>query len=192
MAEKKRCKWAQAGDEMYLRYHDEEWGVPVRDDLKHFEFLTLESAQAGLSWAVVLKKRDGYRKAFADFQPQKVARFTDKRIEKLCTNPAIIRNRLKIRAAVSNARVFLEIQDEFGSFDEYAWRFVDGKPIRNRWKVSGEIPVTSAESDAFSRDMKQRGAKFFGSTICYAHMQAIGMVNDHTIDCFRHRELVRK
>lgn len=188
-ASKKRCEWATGGNELYLAYHDDEWGVPVREDQKHFEFLVLESAQAGLSWSTVLNKREGYRKAFADFDPKKVARFTKKRIEKLYDNASIIRNKLKINAAVSNARLFLDVQEEFGSFDEYAWRFVDGSPIQNSWKQKDDVPVTTAESDAFSKDMKKRGFKFFGSTICYAHMQAIGMVNDHTTDCFRHREL---
>lgn len=184
-----RCGWVANGDELYVDYHDKEWGVPVHDDQKHFEFLTLESAQAGLSWATILRKREGYRKAFADFDPNRVARFTEKRIEKLCGNPAIVRNRLKIKAAVSNAKVFLAVQEEFGSFDAYAWQFVDGKPIQNRWTAMKQIPVTTDESDAFSKDMKKRGAKFFGSTICYAHMQAIGMVNDHEVGCFRHRQL---
>lgn len=185
----KRCEWAASGDELYQRYHDEEWGVPVREDRKHFEFLVLESAQAGLSWATILNKREGYRKAFADFDPVKVARFTEKKMEKLRDNTAIVRNRLKIAATVSNAKCFLQVQDEFGSFDAYAWQFVNGKPIQNRWKSMKEVPVTSPASDAFSKDMKKRGFKFFGSTICYAHMQAIGMVNDHTTDCFRHKAI---
>ena len=186
-----RCQWSTLGNELYVDYHDKEWGTPVRDDGKHFEFLILESAQAGLSWSTVLNKREGYRKAFVDFDPVKVARFTDKRIEKLVTNPAIIRNRAKINAAVNNARLFLDIQDEFGSFDAYVWPFVGGKPIQNRWKTSKDIPATTAESDALSKDMKRRGFRFFGSTICYAHMQAVGMVNDHTTDCFRYKEVKR-
>ena len=186
-----RCQWSTGGNELYVDYHDKEWGTPVRDDRKHFEFLILESAQAGLSWSIVLNKREGYRKAFADFDPAKVARFTDKRIEKLVTNSAIIRNRAKINAAVSNARLFLDIQDEFGSFDGYVWPFVGGKTIQNRWKTIKNIPVTTAESDALSKDMKRRGFRFFGSTICYAHMQAVGMVNDHTTDCFRYKEVKR-
>lgn len=184
-----RCGWVANGDELYIQYHDDEWGVPVHDDRRHFEFLTLESAQAGLSWATVLRKREGYRKAFADFDPGRVAGFTDKRIEKLCGNPEIVRNRLKIKAAVSNAKVFLAIQEEFGSFDAYAWQFVDGEPIQNSWTAMKQIPVTSDQSDAFSKDMKKRGIKFFGSTICYAHMQAIGMVNDHEVSCFRYSQL---
>jgi DNA-3-methyladenine glycosylase I len=186
---KARCDWAAGGDKLYQQYHDEEWGVPVRDDRRHFEFLVLESAQAGLSWATILNKREGYRKAFADFDPVKVARFTEKRIEKLRANASIVRNRLKIAATVSNAKHFLEVQAEFGTFDAYAWQFVNGKPMQNRWRSMKHVPATTAESDAFSKDMKRRGFKFFGSTICYAHMQAIGMVNDHTIDCFRYRQL---
>jgi len=172
-----------------LEYHDREWGVPVHDDRKHFEFLVLEGAQAGLSWATVLKKREGYRHAFNDFDPEKVARYSGKRIQKLTKDPAIIRNRMKIEAAVRNARGFLAIQEEFGSFDAYCWRFVDGRPKRNRWKAMREVPATSAESDAFSKDVKRRGFSFVGSTIIYAHMQAVGMVNDHLVDCFRYREL---
>ena len=186
-----RCQWSTFGNELYVDYHVKEWGTPVRNDRTHFEFLVLESAQAGLSWSTVLNKREGYRKAFADFDPIKVARFTDKRIEKLVTNPAIIRNRAKINAAVNNARLFLDIQDEFGSFDAYVWPFVGGQPIQNRWKTIKNIPVTTTESDALSKDMKRRGFRFFGSTICYAHMQAVGMVNDHTTDCFRYKEVKR-
>jgi DNA-3-methyladenine glycosylase I len=172
-----------------LAYHDREWGVPVHNDRKHFEFLVLEGAQAGLSWSTILNKREGYRRAFADFDPEKVARFTAARIEKLILDPAIIRNRLKIESAVRNARAFLKLQEEFGSFDDFCWRFVNGKPKRNRWKSIREVPPTSPESDAFSKDLKQRGFNFVGSTVIYAHMQAIGMVNDHLIDCFRYREL---
>ena len=189
---KQRCGWALGGNELYQRYHDQEWGVPVRDDFTHFEFLILESAQAGLSWATILNKREGYRKAFANFDPQRVATFTTKKIEKLCGNANIVRNKLKISAAVTNARRFLEIQEDFGTFDAYAWRFVDGEPIQNQWKTMSDVPVTTKESDAFSRDMKNRGFKFFGSTICYAHMQATGMVNDHTVDCFRHKQLSKR
>jgi DNA-3-methyladenine glycosylase I len=170
-----------------VAYHDEEWGVPVHDDRKQFEFLTLESAQAGLSWLVVLRKRDAYRRAFAEFDPQKVARFTPKRIERLVMDPGIIRNRLKITAAVTNARRFLQVQEEFGSFDQYIWRFVDGRPIQNRLKRMKDLPARSKESDALSKDLKQRGFKFVGSTIVYAHMQAVGMVNDHLVTCFRHK-----
>ncbi len=174
-----------------LRYHDQEWGVPVHDDRKHFEFLVLEGAQAGLSWSIVLRKREGYRQAFSQFEPEKVGRYTEKRIQKLALNPAIIRNRMKIESAVLNARAFLAIQEEFGSFDAYCWRFVDGRPKLNRWKAMRQIPATSPESDAFSKDLKHRGFRFVGSTIVYAHMQAVGMVNDHLVDCFRYRELRR-
>ena len=188
---KQRCDWPAAGDEAYVAYHDEEWGVPVHDDRKQFEFLTLESAQAGLSWATVLRKRENYRLAFADFDPEKVARFTAKRIERLLTDPGIIRNRLKVAAAVTNARCFLAMQDEFGTFDRYIWSFVDGRPIRNTWKTTKQVPATSKESDALSKDLKQRGFKFVGSTIVYAHMQAVGMVNDHLVGCFRHKICAR-
>jgi DNA-3-methyladenine glycosylase I len=184
----KRCDWALGGDEAYIRYHDEEWGVPVRDDRKQFEFLTLESAQAGLSWATILRKREGYRRAFAEFDPEKVARFTERRIEKLLQDPSIVRNRLKVRAAVSNARAFLEVAEELGSFSDYIWNFVGGTPIRNRWRTMKQVPATSPESDALSRDMKKRGFKFAGSTIMYAHMQATGLVNDHLLGCFRRDE----
>src|SRR5258706_15050655 len=172
-----------------LESHDHEWGVPVDDDRKHFEFLVLEAAQAGLSWSIVLKKREGYRRAFSQFDPRKVARYTPKRIQKLTVDPAIIRNRLKIDAAVRNAAAFLAIQDEFGSFDAYCWRFVDGRPRVNRWKAMSNIPATSRESDAFSKDLKHRGFSFVGSTVMYAHMQAVGMVNDHLVDCFRYPEI---
>src|SRR5262249_34062360 len=187
----KRCGWVNAGDRLMLDYHDREWGVPVHDDRKHFEFLLLEAAQAGLSWAIVLRKREGYRRAFSGFDPQKVARYTEKRIDKLTLDPSIIRNRMKIEAAVRNAREFLAIQDEFGSFDSYCWRFVDGRPRLNRWRAMKDIPATSAESDAFSKDLKKRGFSFVGSTVIYAHMQAVGMVNDHLVDCFRYREVRR-
>ena len=172
-------------------YHDEEWGVPVHDDRKQFEFLTLESAQAGLSWLVVLRKREAYRKAFAEFDPEKVARFTEKRIEKLLGDAGIIRNRLKIVAAINNARLFLDVQEEFGSFDKYIWGFVGGRPIQNRYDGTTKLPATSNESDALSKDLKQRGFKFVGSTIMYAHMQAVGMVNDHHMACFRHKAVAR-
>jgi DNA-3-methyladenine glycosylase I len=185
----KRCAWVSGADPLMLEYHDREWGVPVRDDRKHFEFLVLEAAQAGLSWAIVLKKREGYRRAFAGFDPEKVARFNARQIEKLVSNPEIVRNRMKIEATVRNARAFLKIQDEFESFDSYCWRFVDGRPKLNRWKVMRQIPATSSESDAFSKDLKHRGFSFVGSTIVYAHMQAVGMVNDHLIDCFRYLEI---
>lgn len=172
-----------------LQYHDHEWGVPVHDDRKHFEFLVLEAAQAGLSWSIVLKKREGYRRAFHGFDPAKVARYTAKRIQNLTLDSAIIRNRMKIEAAVRNARGFLAIQEEFGSFDDYCWRFVDGRPKLNRWKAMREIPATSLESDAFSKDLKHRGFSFVGPTVIYAHMQAVGMVNDHLVDCFRYPEI---
>ena len=173
-----------------LEYHDREWGVPVHDDRVHFEFLLLEGAQAGLSWSIVLKKREGYRRAFSQFDPEKVARYTSKRIEKLMIDPGIVRNRLKIAGAVRNARAFLEIQKEFGTFDAYCWRFVGGRPKVNRWKTTG-IPATTPESDAFSKDLKRRGFTFVGSTVIYAYMQAVGMVNDHLVGCFRYREIRR-
>src|SRR5688572_6061808 len=186
-----RCGWVKGSDSLMLDYHDREWGLPVHDDRKHFEFLVLEAAQAGLSWSIVLGKREGYRRAFSQFDPRKVARYTQSRIEKLMADPSIVRNRLKIEAAVRNARAFLAIQDEFGSFDAYCWRFVDGRPRLNRWKATTEIPATSLESDAFSKDLKRRGFSFVGSTIMYAHMQAVGMVNDHLVGCFRYRETQR-
>jgi len=172
-------------------YHDREWGVPVHDDRKHFEFLVLEAAQAGLSWSIVLNKREGYRKAFSQFDPEKVARFSKAKIDKLAANPAIIRNRLKIESAVRNARAFLAVEKEFGSFDKYCWQFVDGKPRQNRWASIRQIPARTPESDNFSKDLKQRGFNFVGSTIIYAHMQAVGMVNDHLVDCFRYRAIQR-
>ena len=184
-----RCAWAGGGNPLMLEYHDREWGVPVHDDGKHFEFLLLEAAQAGLSWAIVLNKREGYRRAFSEFDPEKVARYNKARVERLMADPSIVRNRLKIEAAVRNAKAFLAIQQEFGSFDAYCWRFVDGQPKRNRWKTMKEIPATSPESDAFSKDLKRRGLSFVGSTVVYAHMQAIGMVNDHLVGCFRYREV---
>ena len=183
----KRCKWAEGVSLTYIEYHDKEWGVPVYDDRTQFEFLILEGAQAGLSWSTILNKREGYRKAFADFDPARVARFTPKRIEKLLANPDIVRNRLKVQSAVSNARAFLAVQKEFGSFSDYIWGFVGGKPIQNRFRKDGEIPATSPESDSLSKDLKKRGFKFVGSTIVYAHMQATGMVNDHVTDCFRYK-----
>lgn len=189
-ADKKRCHWC-VGNELMTAYHDAEWGVPVHDDRKQFEFLTLESAQAGLSWLVVLRKREAYRRAFADFDPVKVARFTDKRVERLLTDEGIVRNRLKIVAAVTNARLFLDVQEEFGTFDKYIWSFVGGKPIQNMLGDKAKVPATSKESDALSKDLKQRGFKFVGSTIMYAHMQAVGMVNDHRITCFRHKAVSR-
>jgi DNA-3-methyladenine glycosylase I len=185
------CEWALAGNELYRRYHDEEWGVPVRDEGKQFEFLTLESAQAGLSWACILNKREGYRRCFADFDPVKVARFTEKRIAKILEDPGIVRNKLKVAAAVTNAQRFLEVQDEFDGFAKYIWSFVGGTTIQNRWTMKRDVPATSPESDALSKDLKRRGFKFVGSTIVYAHMQATGMVNDHTIGCFRHKQVAK-
>lgn len=182
---KKRCAWVTA-DLLYRNYHDREWGKPVHDDRLLFEFLILEGAQAGLSWLTILKKRDNYRKAFDNFDARKIARYNAAKIEKLLTDPGIVRNRLKITAAVQNAKAFLAVQKEFGSFDNYTWRFVGGKPIKNAWKTLKQLPATTAESDALSKDLKKRGFKFVGSTICYAFMQAVGMVNDHTVHCFRH------
>src|SRR5438046_5190397 len=183
-----RCTWVGSDNPLMLEYHDREWGVPVHDDRQYFEFLVLEAAQAGLSWSIVLKKRECYRRAFSQFDPRKVARYTQKRIQALTADPSIVRNRMKIEAAVRNARAFLAIQDEFGSFNAYCWRFVDGEPRLNRWKTTKEIPAISRESDAFSKDLKRRGFSFVGSTIVYAHMQGVGMVNDHVVDWFRYRE----
>ena len=184
-AARTRCEWARSP--AAIRYHDEEWGVPVHDEHTLFEFLILEGAQAGLSWSTILNKRDGYRKAFADFDPEKVARFTKKRVEKLLLDPSIVRNRLKVESTVTNAKAFLDVQEEFGSFGDYIWGFVDGKPIQNKFKKDGDVPATSPESDALSKDLKKRGFRFVGSTIIYAHMQATGMVNDHVTGCFRHK-----
>jgi len=180
----KRCEWAENSYPAYEKYHDEEWGKPVHDDKTHFEFLILESAQAGLSWSTVLNKREGYRKAFADFDVEKVAKYDENKIEELIQNPEIIRNRLKINAAVNNAKLFIDVQKEFGSFNKYIWSFVGSKTIVGNWKSMKEVPATSPESDALSKDLKKRGFKFVGSTIIYAHMQATGLVNDHTVDCF--------
>ncbi|MEX2336864.1 MAG: DNA-3-methyladenine glycosylase I [Fulvivirga sp.] len=188
---KNRCNWAEGQFDDYIKYHDEEWGLPVHDDRTHFEFLILEGAQAGLSWATVLKKREGYRKAFADFDPEKVAAYTEDTIQKLINNPGIIRNKLKIRGAVINAQRFLEVQKEFGSFDKYIWQFVDNAPINNKRRNMSEIPAITRESDALSKDLKKRGFKFVGSTIIYAHMQACGLVNDHATDCFRYKEVMQ-
>jgi DNA-3-methyladenine glycosylase I len=185
-----RCGWCLS-DTMMMEYHDREWGVPCHDDRKHFEFLVLEAAQAGLSWAIVLKKREGYRRAFSDFNPEQVARFDKRRLDRLVLNAEIVRNRQKIEAAVKNARALLKVQDEFGSFDAYAWRFVDGKPKVNKRRSSREIPATTRESDAFSKDLRARGFSFVGSTVIYAHMQAIGMVNDHVIRCFRYQDVCK-
>ena len=185
-----RCEWAEGVSLDYIEYHDKEWGVPVWDDQVQFEFLILEGAQAGLSWSTILNKRDGYRKAFADFNPEKVARFTDKRVEKLLLDPAIVRNRLKVRSAITNAKAFLAVQQEFGTFCDYIWDFIGGRPIQNKFKKDGDVPATSPESDALSKDLKKRGFKFVGSTIVYAHMQATGMVNDHVVGCFRYKPCV--
>jgi DNA-3-methyladenine glycosylase I len=187
-----RCDWGTRGGELMAAYHDEEWGLPIHDDRKQFEFLTLESAQAGLSWLVVLRKREAYRKAFADFDPEQVARFNKKKVERLLADPGIIRNKLKVAAAITNARFFLDVQEEFGTFDKYIWGFVGGRPIQNGLTRMKDIPATSHESDALSKDLKQRGFKFVGSTIVYAHMQAVGMVNDHLVTCFRHKTVARK
>ncbi|MCX5795841.1 MAG: DNA-3-methyladenine glycosylase I [Elusimicrobia bacterium] len=186
----KRCGWGE-GHADYLAYHDEEWGVPVTDDRKLFEFLILEGAQAGLSWLTILRRREGYRKAFAGFDPEKVARFDERDAARLLRDTGIIRNRLKVRAAIRNARVFLDIQKEFGSFSAYQWRFVGGRPIQNRWKRLSQLPANSRISDAFSKDLKARGMSFVGSTVIYSHMQAVGMVNDHLVGCFRHRAVPR-
>ena len=183
-----RCAWA-GSDPIYRDYHDREWGVPVHDDRLLFEFLILEGAQAGLSWITILKKREGYRRAFAGVHPAAVAGFGEPQLQQLLADPGIVRNRLKLSSAVGNARAFLALQEEFGSFDAYLWHFVDGAPLQNAWCSHSEIPATSAVSDGLSRDLKRRGFNFVGSTICYAFMQAIGMVNDHTVGCFRWREL---
>ncbi|MDO3379625.1 DNA-3-methyladenine glycosylase I [Geoalkalibacter halelectricus] len=190
MKQKVRCPWVDFGKPDYVAYHDEEWGVPVHDDRRIFEFLVLESAQAGLSWYTILRRRDNYRRLFDNFDPLRVARFDDAKIEELLRNPGIIRNRAKVRAAVNNARRFLEIQEHFGSFAAYIWRFVDGRPLVNELRTLADYPATSPESDALSRDLKQRGFQFIGPTICYAHMQATGLVNDHSLDCFRRREII--
>lgn len=187
---KTRCAWV--GDKPhFIRYHDEEWGRPVHDDRRHFEMLLLEGAQAGLTWETILLRRDGYRRAFAEFDPAKVARFDAKKKAQLLGDSGIIRNRLKIEAAVTNARAFLAVQQEFGSFDRYVWAFVGGRPIINRWKTMRQVPATTAASDALSKDLKKRGFRFVGSTIIYAYMQAIGIVNDHTLDCFRRSRRAR-
>lgn len=182
-----RCRWAEGVNPDYITYHDEEWGVPVWDDPTQFEFLILEGAQAGLSWSTILNKRSGYRKNFAGFDVEKVARFTPKRVEKILQDPAVVRNRLKVESAVTNAKAFLQVQEEFGSFCNYIWEFVGGKPLQNKIRKDSDTPATSPESDALSKDLKKRGFKFVGSTIMYAHMQATGMVNDHVVSCFRHK-----
>jgi DNA-3-methyladenine glycosylase I len=183
-----RCPWA-GRSELEKGYHDREWGVPVHDDRRLFEFLILEGAQAGLSWSTILMKREGYRDAFQGFDVEKVSRYSQEDVTRLLANPGIIRNRLKINSAVANAELFLSVQEEFGTFDEYIWRFVQGRPILNSWEKMEEIPASTAESDAMSRDLRKKGFKFVGTTICYAFMQAVGMVNDHLVSCFRYREL---
>jgi len=185
-----RCSWPSSP--ISIAYHDREWGVPLKDDRKLFEFLVLDAAQAGLSWEIILRKREGFRAAFDDFDPEKIARYDDKKIKKLLADPGIIRNRLKIESAINNARAFLAVQKEFGSFARYIWQFVEGKPKINARRSLKDIPATSPESDAMSKALKKRGFRFVGSTICYAFMQAAGMVNDHSIDCFRHAELARR
>jgi DNA-3-methyladenine glycosylase I len=185
---KQRCAWANSS-QLYLDYHDSEWGVPVHDDRKLFEFLILEGAQAGLSWSTILNKRQGYVQAFDHFEVSKIANYSDIKVQELLANPGIVRNRLKIQAAIQNARSFLEVQDQYGNFDAYIWQFVDGKPVQNSWKSLQEIPPKTKESDAMSKELKKLGFTFVGSTICYAFMQAVGMVNDHTIDCFRWQEV---
>lgn len=189
--DQKRCDWASI-DAALMAYHDEEWGVPVHDDRLLFEFLILEGAQAGLSWTTILKKREAYRKAFSRFDPRKVARFGADEIAALLANPGIVRNRLKINASVRNAQAFLAIQKEFGSFDTYVWQFTGGQPVQNRWPTLKEVPARTPQSDALSKDLLKRGFTFVGSTICYAFMQATGMVNDHLVSCFKHKELLRQ
>ena len=186
----KRCQWVEGQFPEYIKYHDEEWGVPVHNDKKHFEFLILEGAQAGLSWSTILKRREGYRSAFADFNVERVAKYDEEKIALLLLDPGIIRNKLKVNATVSNAKALINIQEEFGSFDQYIWSFVGGKPIVRLWKSMSQIPATTKESDELSNDLKKRGFKFVGSTIIYAHMQACGLVNDHTTDCFRYQEII--
>jgi len=183
----KRCAWCENSFDAYIKYHDEEWGVPVHDDRVHFEFLVLEGAQAGLSWSTILKKREGYKKAFADFDPVVVADYPQSMVEELLLDPSIVRNRLKVQGTVINAQKFLAVQQEFGSFDKYIWSFVGDKPILNKWKTMAEVPATTPESDAMSKDLKKRGFKFVGSTIMYAYMQACGLVNDHVVDCIKYK-----
>jgi DNA-3-methyladenine glycosylase I len=187
----RRCEWAN-GSVLEQKYHDNEWGRPVHDDRLLFEFLILEGAQAGLSWSTILKKREGYRKAFDNFQANKIARYSEEKIANLLSNPEIVRNKLKVNAAVLNARVYLDIQDEFGSFDNYIWKFVGGKTIQNSWRKPSEIPTNSTESDIMSKDLKRRGFKFVGTTICYAFMQAVGLVNDHTVDCYVYNQIKKE
>ena len=186
-----RCEWAQANS-LLADYHDKEWGIPLHDDIRHFEFLLLDGAQAGLSWLTILKKRENYRAAFDEFNPRKIARYGDDKIRALLDDKGIVRNRLKIQSAIFNARIFLSIQKEFGDFDSYAWNFVGGKPKRNKWESQSQIPTHSPESDALSRDLKKRGMSFVGTTIIYAYMQAAGMINDHLVGCFRYRATRRR
>ncbi len=186
----KRCDWATGQFPEYIKYHDEEWGVPVHDDKTHFEFLTLEGAQAGLSWSTILQRRDGYRRAFVNFDLEQIAEFDDKKIESLLLDKGIIRNRLKVNSVVTNARAFLKVQETHGSFDRYIWSFVGGNPIIKKWNKMSQVPATTKESDALSKDLKKRGFKFVGSTIMYAYMQACGLVNDHTTTCFRYQEII--
>ena len=190
LAKKKRCAWSGT-DPQYIAYHDAEWGVPVHDDRLLFEFLVLEGAQAGLSWSTILRKRDAYRRAFDSFEPRKVARYDQRKVAALLADSGIVRNRAKIESAIKNAAAFLEVQEEFGSFDAYQWRFVDGRPIQNRRRTLKDIPPRTVLSDAIAKDLKTRGFSFVGSTIIYAHMQAVGMVNDHVVECFRHREIAK-
>ncbi len=184
----RRCPWSEGVNDLYLSYHDEEWGVPVHDDRTHFEFLILEGAQAGLSWSTILNKRAAYRRAYYGFEPLRVARFNRRSVARLCNDAGIVRNRLKIEASITNARAFVAIQEQFGSFDHYVWRFVNGAPLQRGWREQSQVPATSPESDALSTDLKARGFKFVGSTIIYAHMQATGLVNDHLRTCFRYGE----
>ncbi len=189
MKSTKRCGWAKLSNPLYLKYHDEEWGVPLHDERRLFEMLVLEGAQAGLSWETILNKRANYRRAFDRFDPDRVARYGAKRIRRLLRDAGIVRNKLKIRSVVTNARAYLTVRSEFGSFDRFIWSFTGGKPLRNRWKTMKQIPAKTVESDAMSKELKRRGFKFVGSTICYAFMQAVGMVNDHTTQCFRHKSV---
>jgi DNA-3-methyladenine glycosylase I len=192
MAPKTRCSWAGASDPLMIAYHDGEWGVPSHDDRHFFEMLTLEGAQAGLNWRTILYKRDGYRRAFDNFEARKVARYDARKVKSLLADPGIVRNRLKVQSTIDNAKAFLAVQKEFGSFDAYIWTFVGGKPLQNSWQRLAQIPAKTRESDAMSKDLKKRGFRFVGSTICYAFMQATGLVNDHAVDCFRHRRPGRR
>ncbi len=185
-----RCGWVKPENELYLDYHDKEWGVPVHNDKILFEFLVLESFQAGLSWELILKKRENFRKAFANFEVEEVARFQEKKILELLNDASIVRNKLKINATINNAQKFIAVQEEFGSFDRYIWRFIDGKPIVNKWKTLKQVPANTALSDKISKDLKQRGFKFLGTTVVYSHLQATGLINDHIVDCFRYEEII--